>query len=100
MHAELGVATESWSPLGQGQLLRHPVLAEVAKKHGRTPAQTIIRWHLDNGLIVIPKSVKPERIHENFDVFGFQLDQDDLARIAELDSASARLGPNPTSADF
>ncbi len=100
VHAELGVATESWSPLGQGQLLNHPVLGEIASKHGKTPAQAIIRWHLDNGLIVIPKSVKPDRIRENFDVFGFQLDEDDLARIAELDSSSARIGPNPASANF
>jgi 2,5-diketo-D-gluconate reductase A len=64
------------------------------------PAQIIIRWHLDNGLIVIPKSVTPSRIEENFDVFGFKLDADDLAAIAKLDDKNGRLGPNPMTAEF
>jgi 2,5-diketo-D-gluconate reductase A len=94
-HQRLGVATESWSPLGQGALLADPVVARIAAKHGKTPAQTVIRWHLDLGLIVIPKSVTPARIAQNFDVFDFRLDAQDLADIAGLDDADGRIGPNP-----
>ncbi|RYF98093.1 MAG: aldo/keto reductase, partial [Caulobacteraceae bacterium] len=68
--------------------------------HGRTAAQVIIRWHLDSGLIVIPKSVTPSRIAENFDVFGFKLDAEDMAAIAGLDQADGRIGPNPMTATF
>ncbi|MBH0237750.1 aldo/keto reductase [Methylobrevis albus] len=94
-HAELGIATQSWSPLGQGQLLTDPVITKIAAKHGRTAAQVVIRWHIDSGLIVIPKSVTPSRIKENFDVFGFELDADDMAAIAGLDTAGGRIGPDP-----
>ncbi|MGI6244993.1 MAG: aldo/keto reductase [Pseudochelatococcus sp.] len=99
-HAAHGIATQSWSPLGQGTLFDDPVIGRIAQKHGRTPAQTIIRWHLDNGLIAIPKSVTPARIAENFGVFDFRLDADDLAAIAALDSAGGRIGPDPLTADF
>ena len=99
-HADRGIATQSWSPLGQGTLLADPAIATIAAKHGRTPAQVIIRWHIDNGLIVIPKSVTPSRIVQNFDVFGFALDAEDLAAIAKLDSSDGRIGPNPTTAEF
>lgn len=100
VHQKLGIETESWSPLGQGKLLADPVIGAVAAKHGRTPAQVIIRWHLDSGLVVIPKSVTPSRIAENFDVFGFSLDAEDLATLAGLDDANGRIGPNPTTATF
>lgn len=99
-HAERGVKTESWSPLGQGKLLSDPIIVAIAAKHGRTAAQVIIRWHLDSGLIVIPKSVTPSRIAENFDVFGFALDAEDMAAIARLDQADGRIGPNPMTATF
>lgn len=99
-HAERGIKTESWSPLGQGQLLTDPVITQIAARHGRTAAQVIIRWHLDSGLIVIPKSVTPSRIVENFDVFGFALDAEDMAAIAGLDQADGRIGPNPMTATF
>jgi 2,5-diketo-D-gluconate reductase A len=99
-HAEYGIITESWSPLGQGTLLENPTLKALAQKHGRTPAQVVIRWHLDRGYIVIPKSVTPSRIRENFDVFDFSLDADDLARIAALDRKDGRIGPDPETADF
>lgn len=99
-HATRRIVTESWSPLGQGQLLDNPTIGAVARKHGRTPAQTIIRWHIDNGLVVIPKSVTPSRIEENFQVFDFKLDDDDLAAIAALDSPGARIGPDPKTANF
>lgn len=99
-HAERGIKTESWSPLGQGQLLSDPLITQIAAKHGRTTAQVIIRWHLDSGLIVIPKSVTPSRIAQNFDVFGFTLDAGDMAAIAGLDQADGRIGPNPMTATF
>ncbi|GAA1083221.1 aldo/keto reductase [Nocardiopsis composta] len=95
LNGEHGIATEAWSPLGQGKgLLDEPVLAETAAKHGRTPAQVVLRWHLQLGNIVIPKSVTPSRIAENFDAFGFTLDGEDLERIAALNTG-ARLGPDP-----
>jgi len=89
------IATEAWSPLGQGKgLLEEPKLAEIAAKHGKSPAQVVLRWHLDLGNVVIPKSVTPSRIKENIDVFDFELDSDDLSAIGSLDSGN-RLGPNP-----
>jgi 2,5-diketo-D-gluconate reductase A len=94
-HAGQGIRTESWSPLGQGQLLKHPVIARVAARHGKTPAQAIIRWHIDQGLVVIPKSVRAERIAENFEVFDFRLDDEDFAAIAALDEPMGRIGPDP-----
>jgi 2,5-diketo-D-gluconate reductase A len=100
VHDELGIKTESWSPLGQGQLLSNPVIGAVAAKHGRTAAQVIIRWHIDNGLIVIPKSVTPSRIEENFKVFDFKLDADDLKQIDTLDTPKGRIGPDPMTAAF
>ncbi|HVI88164.1 MAG TPA: aldo/keto reductase [Dongiaceae bacterium] len=99
-HAKHGIATESWSPLGQGKLLDDPAVKAIAAKHKRTSAQVIIRWHLDNGLIVIPKSVTPSRIVENFQVFDFKLDAADLAAIGQLDSARGRIGPDPMTASF
>lgn len=99
-HAERGIRTESWSPLGQGQLLSDPAIARVAAKHRRTPAQVIIRWHVESGLIVIPKSVTPSRIRENLDVFGFTLDAEDLAAMAALDDPGGRIGPDPMRARF
>ncbi len=99
-HEKLGVLTESWSPLGQGQLLEDSVIAEIAARHGKTPAQVIIRWHLDSGLIVIPKSATPSRIVENFDVFDFTLTDEDKAAIAALDTADGRIGSDPVTAKF
>jgi 2,5-diketo-D-gluconate reductase A len=94
-HADHGIATEAWSPLGQGKdLLQDPVLGRVAEKHGRTVAQVVLRWHLQTGNVVIPKSVTPSRIRENIDVFGFELDAADLSEIEALNSDS-RLGPDP-----
>lgn len=93
-HAERGIATEAWSPLAQGQVLDDPVITEIAAHHERTPGQVVIRWHLQLGNIVIPKSVTPERIVENFDVFGFELSESDMARIGDLDRGE-RTGPDP-----
>ncbi len=100
VHADLGIHTESWSPLGQGKLLEDPVLGEIGRKHGKTPAQVVIRWHLDSGLIVIPKTVNAERMKENIAVFDFTLDAGDMERIAALDSAEGRIGPDPMTATF
>ncbi|MCQ6551672.1 aldo/keto reductase [Streptomyces sp. C10-9-1] len=95
VHARHGIATEAWSPLGQGRgLLEVPTVVAVAQKHGRSPAQVVLRWHLQLGNVVIPKSVTPSRIAENIDLFGFELDADDLAALAALDEGR-RLGPDP-----
>ena len=99
-HEKHGIATQSWSPLGQGKLLGHPAVADIATKLGRTPAQVIIRWHIDNGLVVIPKSVTPSRIAENFNVFDFKLSAEDLDTLNGLDDAGARIGPDPKTATF
>jgi 2,5-diketo-D-gluconate reductase A len=99
-NAQRGIKTEAWSPLGRGRLLTDPVIARIAQKHERTPAQIIIRWHLDSDLIVIPKSISLARIKENFDVFGFALDANDMAAIGMLDEAAGRIGPNPMTASF
>ncbi|WP_336321999.1 aldo/keto reductase [Streptomyces lavendofoliae] len=94
-HARHDIRTEAWSPLGQGRgLLEVPTIVAIARKHDRTPAQVVLRWHLQLGNIVIPKSVTPSRIQENIDVFDFELDADDLAALAALDEGK-RLGPDP-----
>jgi 2,5-diketo-D-gluconate reductase A len=93
-HAERGIATEAWSPLAQGDLLDDRTIVRVAESHGKTPAQAILRWHLQIGNVVIPKSVTPERIRENIEIFDFELSDEDMAAFAELDSGE-RIGPNP-----
>jgi 2,5-diketo-D-gluconate reductase A len=81
-----GVVTESWSPLGAGgDLLNAPVLVRIAEKHGKTPGQIVLRWHVEQGLVAIPKSANPRRMRENLDIFGFALDADDTKAIATLD---------------
>jgi 2,5-diketo-D-gluconate reductase A len=93
-HAEHGIATEAWSPLAQGALLSEPTIETIAAHHERTPAQAILRWHLQLGNVVIPKSATSERMRENFDVFDFELSEDDMAALARLD-ADQRIGPDP-----
>jgi 2,5-diketo-D-gluconate reductase A len=94
-HKERSIATEAWSPLGQGKgLLEVPTVLAIARKHERTPAQVVLRWHLQLGNVVIPKSVTPSRIRENIDVFDFELDGDDLAAFAALDEGR-RIGGHP-----
>lgn len=84
-----GIATESYSPLGAGRdLLNAPVLAAIGKKHGKTPGQIVLRWHVQEGLVAIPKSANPVRMKENMDVFDFALDHDDLSAIATLDAGA------------
>jgi 2,5-diketo-D-gluconate reductase A len=95
-HADHGIATEAWSPLAQGALLSDDTIETVAAHHEKTPAQTILRWHLQLGNVVIPKSVTPERIRENVEIFDFELSEDDMAAIARLD-AGERTGPDPST---
>ncbi len=95
-HERLGVLTEAWSPLGQGLELEDPAIVAIAQAHGQTAAQVIIRWHLQVGNVVIPKSVTPARIHENIDVFDFELSESELESIAALD-AGTRIGPDPNT---
>jgi 2,5-diketo-D-gluconate reductase A len=96
VHDELGIVTEAWSPLAQGAVLDDPVITRIAAAHGRTPAQVVLRWHLQIGNVVIPKSVTPARIKENFEVFDFELTSDDLDAIHALDKGEAgRTGPDP-----
>jgi diketogulonate reductase-like aldo/keto reductase len=93
-HEQLGVLTESWSPLGRGLELRDATIVRIAESHGRTPAQVIVRWHLQIGSVVIPKSVTPQRIRENLAVFDFQLSDQQMAEIVALDTGR-RIGPDP-----
>ncbi|MBX6357167.1 MAG: aldo/keto reductase [Micromonosporaceae bacterium] len=86
-HAERGIVTESWSPLGGGGAdeLRHPIVTELAERYGRTPAQIVLRWHVELGLVAIPKSANPDRIRQNIDIFDFSLAPEDVAAISALD---------------
>ena len=95
----LDIRTQSWSPLGQAKAIANPVLKRIGEKHGKSPAQVIIRWHLDSGLVVIPKSANPERLRQNLDVFDFTLDGDDMAEIGKLDRKDGRMGPDPITID-
>ena len=97
VHARLGIVTESWSPLAQGgDLLANVTLAAIAAKHRKTAAQVTLRWHVQSGLVVFPKSTHPERIQENLGALDFELDADDMAAIAKLDSGK-RVGPDPAA---
>jgi 2,5-diketo-D-gluconate reductase A len=100
--ASRGILHEAWSPLGQGsELLSEPVLARIAEKHGATPAQVVIAWHLALGTVVIPKSETPSRIQENWASLGVVLDAEDLEAVAGLDRGTAgRIGPDPAVSDF
>jgi diketogulonate reductase-like aldo/keto reductase len=96
-HAQHGIVTESWSPLGRGHgLLDRPEVAAIAAAHERTAAQVVLRWHVQLGLAVIPKSVNPNRIRENLDVFGFTLDDAEMAMLSTLDGPG-RIGPDPAA---
>jgi 2,5-diketo-D-gluconate reductase A len=93
-HEQLGILTEAWSPLAQGEVLDDPAIVAIADAHGKTPGQVVIRWHLQLGNVVIPKSVTPARIEENFDVFGFELSAAEMESIDGLDRGM-RIGPDP-----
>nr|WP_157528887.1 aldo/keto reductase [Kibdelosporangium sp. MJ126-NF4]CEL20656.1 oxidoreductase of aldo/keto reductase family, subgroup 1 [Kibdelosporangium sp. MJ126-NF4]CTQ89568.1 oxidoreductase of aldo/keto reductase family, subgroup 1 [Kibdelosporangium sp. MJ126-NF4] len=95
LHTRLGIATEAWSPLASGgDLLTHPTIVAIGKRIGRTPAQVVLRWHLQLGNVVIPKSVTPERIAQNIDVVDFELAESDMAELSTLDKGH-RTGPDP-----
>jgi 2,5-diketo-D-gluconate reductase A len=91
----LDIVTEAWSPLGQGRVLTHPVITAIAHKWQRTPAQVVLRWHLDQGFMVIPKTVHADRLRENLGAFGFSLDDQDRDAIRGLDDPRGRLGEDP-----
>ena len=94
-HQQHGIVTESWGPLGQGKgLLENPQIVEVAQRKGRTPAQVVLRWHVQVGCVVIPKSVNPDRIRENINIFDFELDDADMAEISKVRTGE-RLGGDP-----
>jgi 2,5-diketo-D-gluconate reductase A len=94
--AELGIVTEAWSPLAKGRVLKDPTVSAIASRLGRSPAQVTLRWHIQRGDVVFPKSTTPARIRENFQVFDFELEPEDIAAISALDKGEAgRTGPNP-----
>jgi 2,5-diketo-D-gluconate reductase A len=99
-HRQHGIITEAWSPLGQGKLLSDKTLSAIADKVGRSPAQVVLRWHLQHGIIVIPKSVTPARIRDNINVFDFELAASDMAAIDALDRKDGRYGADPMTATF
>src|SRR6185437_15223678 len=96
LHAEHGIATEAWSPLAQGAVLSDRTITRLADRYGVTPAQLVLRWHLQLGNIVIPKSANPVRIRQNRDIFDFELSADDVARITALNTGR-RTGADPTT---
>ncbi|MDR2982842.1 MAG: aldo/keto reductase [Puniceicoccales bacterium] len=98
-HAQHGIVTESWSPLAQGNLLTNETIVGIARKHNKTAAQVILRWHIENGLVVIPKSVNPARIKENIAIFDFQLTPEDMSAIDQLDTGK-RFGSHPDVFDM
>ena len=101
VHEELGIVTEAWSPLGQGgEILKDPVIVEIAGKHGISPAQVVLAWHLAKGIVAIPKSVTPARIAENFAAANVTLDAADIAAIDGLTRKDGRIGPDPQNPEF
>ncbi|MFJ4868826.1 aldo/keto reductase [Streptomyces sp. NPDC088757] len=98
LHAAHGIVTEAWSPLAQGAVLADPVVTGIADRHGRSPAQVVLRWHLQLGNVVIPKSVTPARIRENLDVLDFALSPEEMEAVAGLDRG-LRTGPDPDTLD-
>jgi len=104
-HAETGIVTQSWSPLGivfgrTAGPMEDPAVKRIAAKHGRSPGQVVLRWHLDSGLSLLTKSERPARIEENWKVSEFVLDSDDMAALDALDRADGRRGPDPETAEF
>jgi 2,5-diketo-D-gluconate reductase A len=97
--AEHGIATEAWSPIAQGKVLDDPVIARIAERVGRTPAQVTLRWHVQRGDIVFPKSVTPSRIEENFAIFDFELSADEMTDITLL-NRDERTGPDPDTFNY
>ena len=98
---EHGIATEAWSPIAQGEVLDDATITQIAEKVGKSPAQVVLRWHVQRGDIIFPKSVTPSRIEENFQIFDFELDAADVDKITALDKGEeGRTGPNPDVFDY
>jgi 2,5-diketo-D-gluconate reductase A len=98
---ERDIKVEAWSPIARGNVLDDPVITEIAERHGRTPSQVTLRWHVERGDIVFPKSVKRSRMEENFAIFDFSLTDDEVARISALHKGEdGRTGPNPNTFDY
>lgn len=98
---EHGIATEAWSPIAQGKVLDDPVVTRIAESTGKSPAQVVLRWHVQRGDIVFPKSVTPQRIKDNFALFDFELGSEDFDAISALDKGEdGRIGPNPDTFDY
>ena len=96
-----GIAVEAWSPIAKGKVVDDATIKEIADTHGRTPSQVTLRWHVERGDIVFPKSMKKERMAENFAIFDFSLTEDEVARISALDEGeTGRTGPNPNTFDY
>jgi 2,5-diketo-D-gluconate reductase A len=95
IHQRYKIATEAWSPLGQGKSLNHPTLRAIANRHARTPAQVVLRWHIESGFVAVPKSTTTVHLAENIDVFTFALTSEDHDEISALDSATGRIGYDP-----
>jgi 2,5-diketo-D-gluconate reductase A len=99
--ASHNIITEAWSPIARGRVLGDPVVDGIARATGKSPAQVVLRWHIERGDVVFPKSVTPQRIKENFELFDFELSPDDVDAITDLDRGEAgRLGPNPDDFDY
>ena len=99
--AQHGIVTEAWSPIAQGQVLDDQVVEGIAKATGKSPAQVVLRWHIQRGDVIFPKSVTPQRIQDNFDIFDFELSPDDVDALTELDKGEeGRTGPNPDTFDM
>jgi 2,5-diketo-D-gluconate reductase A len=97
--ADHEIVTEAWSPIAKGKVLDDPAIVQIAENVGRTPAQVVLRWHVQRGDVVFPKSVTPERIQQNFDIFDFELSEGDMASITGLDRHE-RTGPDPDTFDY
>ena len=99
-HEKHKIVTEAWSPLARGDLFTDEVIVELTKKYNKTPAQIVLRWHYENGIIAIPKSSSPARMLENLDIFNFHFEASDLEKISRIDDINGRTGANPLTADF
>ena len=98
---EHGIVTEAWAPLAQGKVMADPAIAAIAARLGRSPSQVVLRWHVQRGDVVFPKTSSPARMRENLDLFDFELEPDDMAALAALQQGAAgRIGPHPDSFDW
>ncbi|MCW2853468.1 MAG: oxidoreductase [Nocardioides sp.] len=98
---ERGITVEAWSPIAQGKVMDDEVVQRIAERHGKTPSQVTLRWHIERGDVVFPKSMREDRMRENFEIFDFQLSPDEVEALRRLDQGEAgRIGPNPETMDW